>query len=242
MPASSTQRLTPSGIELDRHAERLEHVGRAALRRRGPGAVLAHRHPGAGDDDRRHRRHVDRVAAVAAGADDVDRPGRAGPPSSGTTSAAPSTASSRPDSSSGVSPFARRATTKPISWAGVASPARIVVIAARAWTAVRSRCSTSSVSSAGQPPCVSSDASARLAVSGSRHGRTLGTARPGVLRRASSGGAAPLADQPPPLALGGATPDALLLPCCRAYSRQATRTPHSAQTALASSASSSSSG
>ena len=70
----STQRVTPSGGSSMRHAERLEHVGRAALRRRRPRAVLAHRHPGAGHDDRGHRRDVDRVAAVATGADDVDRP------------------------------------------------------------------------------------------------------------------------------------------------------------------------
>ena len=60
--------------QLDDDAERLEHVGRAAQRRRRPGAVLAHRHAGPGDDDGGHRRHVDRVRAVAARADDVDGP------------------------------------------------------------------------------------------------------------------------------------------------------------------------
>ena len=60
------------GRQLDDDAELLEHVGRAAQRRRAAGAVLAHRDAGAGDDDGRHRRHVDRVRAVAAGADDVD--------------------------------------------------------------------------------------------------------------------------------------------------------------------------
>ena len=64
------------GRQLDRHAQRLEHVGGAALRRRRPGAVLAHRHAGAGDHDGGHRADVDRVTAVAAGADDVDRPDR----------------------------------------------------------------------------------------------------------------------------------------------------------------------
>ena len=36
------------------------------------GAVLAHRHAGAGGDEGGHRRHVDRVRAITAGADDVD--------------------------------------------------------------------------------------------------------------------------------------------------------------------------
>ena len=63
------------GMEFDRDAQQLEQVGAAALRRRGAVAVLAHRHAGPGDDQRRHRRHVDRVRSVATGADDVDAPG-----------------------------------------------------------------------------------------------------------------------------------------------------------------------
>ncbi len=60
--------------ELDRHAERFEHVGGAAQRGRPARAVLAHGHAGAGRDERGHRRHVDRVRAIATGTDDVDRP------------------------------------------------------------------------------------------------------------------------------------------------------------------------
>jgi hypothetical protein len=63
----------PVGRQLDGDTERLEHVGGAALRRGGPGAVLAHGHPGTRGHDRRHRRHVDRVGLIAAGPDDVDR-------------------------------------------------------------------------------------------------------------------------------------------------------------------------
>ena len=47
------RRPRPSGVELDRHPERLQQVGRAARRRSGPVAVLAHRHAGAGDDQAR---------------------------------------------------------------------------------------------------------------------------------------------------------------------------------------------
>lgn len=52
--------------------------------------------------------------------------------SSGTSSPAASTASSRPDSSSAVSPLMRSATVRAISCAGVAPPDRIVAIAAAA--------------------------------------------------------------------------------------------------------------
>ena len=51
MPASATQRATPSGPELDGDAERLEQVGGPAGRRGGPVAVLADLAPGAGHDD-----------------------------------------------------------------------------------------------------------------------------------------------------------------------------------------------
>ncbi len=49
------------GPELDRDAERLEHVGRAALRRRGAVAVLHDPRARARRDQRRHRRDVDRA-------------------------------------------------------------------------------------------------------------------------------------------------------------------------------------
>ena len=89
--------------------------------------------------------------------------------SSGTIDACSSTASSSPDISAALSPFARRATTNPINCAGVASPARIVFIAALAWSAVRWLRSSRSVSSAGQPPCSSSvDMAPQTTTSGHR--------------------------------------------------------------------------
>jgi len=60
------------GAQVDPHPERLESVGAAGQRRRGPVAVLDHRHPARRHHDRRHRRQVDRVVPVATGADDVD--------------------------------------------------------------------------------------------------------------------------------------------------------------------------
>ena len=72
MPACSTQRNTPCGDNSIATPKASEHVGGTALRRRGASAVLADRHPGPGDDDGGHRADVDRVAAIAAGADDVD--------------------------------------------------------------------------------------------------------------------------------------------------------------------------
>ncbi len=61
-------------VELEGHAERLEQISRTARRRGGSVAVLADRRTRAGHDQGRQRRNVDGVAAVAAGADDVDEP------------------------------------------------------------------------------------------------------------------------------------------------------------------------
>ena len=61
-------------VELERHTESLEQIGRSARRRRRAVAVLAHRNTGPGDDERGQRRHVDRVTAIATGADHVDEP------------------------------------------------------------------------------------------------------------------------------------------------------------------------
>ena len=58
--------------QLDGDTEGLQDVGRAGLRGGAAGPVLADGDTGAGDDDRRHRRDVDRVGAVTAGADHVD--------------------------------------------------------------------------------------------------------------------------------------------------------------------------
>ena len=74
------------------------------------------------------------------------------PSSSGTSEAAARTASSRPDSSSAVSPLMRSATEKAINCAGVAPPDRIAPIAVVAWCAVRSPPSIRWVITAGQPP------------------------------------------------------------------------------------------
>ncbi len=60
--------------QLDGDAQLLQDVGGPALRRRAACPVLADRDAGAGDDEGRHRRHVDRVRPVATGADHVDRP------------------------------------------------------------------------------------------------------------------------------------------------------------------------
>ena len=112
MPAVSTQCFTPSGCRSiatpsASSTSAVPHFDEAA---RAP--CLHTATPAAGGDDRRHRRHVDRMRMVAAGADDVDDRCRVGPPRTARVDAAVSTASSRPDSSSTLSPFARRATTK----------------------------------------------------------------------------------------------------------------------------------
>src|SRR6478735_4230692 len=60
------------GTQIDAHPERLERVGSARQRRRGPVAVLDHRHAGRGHHDGRHRGQVHRVGAVASGADHID--------------------------------------------------------------------------------------------------------------------------------------------------------------------------
>ena len=116
---------------------------------------------------------------------------------SGTSVALASTASSRPDSSSGVSPLARSATTKPISCAAVASPARIVAIAARACDAVRSLPIEQLAQERG-PATVFVELTHRQRDDA-----------PG--RATCSGSSAALADDAPALAFGGASPDALLL-------------------------------
>ena len=164
---------------------------------------------------------------------------------SGTNSAAPSTASSIPDSSSAVSPLARSATAKAMIWAGVASPARITPIAVVASTVVRSWRSINRDRTPGQPPSDARSARSRAAISASvtsvtdpesrrrNVAQTLvdcqaGRRRCRTMRRRSRSVAPPH------------TPAfSLFMSAC---SRQATRTPQPSQTALACSASSSSSG
>ena len=57
---------------LDVDAQRLEHVGAAALARDRPVAVLGHGHARAGDDEGGGRGDVERMRHVAAGAAGVD--------------------------------------------------------------------------------------------------------------------------------------------------------------------------
>ena len=72
MPASATHCGDAVRRQLDVDTQRFEHVSGATLRRGGAGSVLAHGGSGAGRDERRHGRHVDRVRPVASRADDVD--------------------------------------------------------------------------------------------------------------------------------------------------------------------------
>ena len=124
----------------------LEHVCRATRRARGAVPVLRDGRSGAGRDERRRRRDVERPGAVAPRADDVDerRPRWA---SRGATCAV--IASAKPAISSAVSPFARRPTSSPPICAGVASPLMTTPITSRASSRVRSRPSaTSAIASA----------------------------------------------------------------------------------------------
>ena len=71
-PGLAHARSDAVGVQLDRDAEQLQHVGSTALRRRRPIAVFADRSSRSGHHQRCHGRHVDRVRAVATGSDDVD--------------------------------------------------------------------------------------------------------------------------------------------------------------------------
>ena len=61
------------GREVDRHAERLEHVGRARARRGRAVTVLGDGAAAGGRDEGRRRGDVERARAVAAGAGGVDQ-------------------------------------------------------------------------------------------------------------------------------------------------------------------------
>ena len=125
MPASSMQRGHALGPEVDDDAERLEHVGRPALRRRGPVAVLGDR---ARRRPRRPARPSSRRCTVPARSPPVPQVSieRASGRPTSTRSAKRSIVRTSAASSAGVSPFARSATAKPAICASVASPARIV--------------------------------------------------------------------------------------------------------------------
>ena len=89
---------------------------------------------GARDHDRRHGGDVDRLGAVAAGADDVD----ASRPGTSMVLACSYMARTRPVISSTVSPLARSATAKPAICTSVASPLMMRSIAQAVSSALRS--------------------------------------------------------------------------------------------------------
>ncbi len=60
------------GLQVDARAERFEHVGGAGLARHAAIAVFRDLGAGRGRDEHRCGRNVERVRAIAAGADDVD--------------------------------------------------------------------------------------------------------------------------------------------------------------------------
>ena len=202
-PPRATQRADVLGPTSMATPERLEQSAEPHGDDAARLPCLHTRPPGTGDHDGRQRRDVDRVAAVAAGADDVDHgvAGRQRRPAR----RPPSMASSRPVSSSMVSPFMRRATMNPAIWAGVAAPSRISAIAARARSGVRSAPDESVPMTAAHPSNVI-----------------------GPLGRPAA-----LADDAPALALGGPAPDAFLLRAPRArvrgrsHGRDSRRTPPS---------------
>ncbi len=140
-------------VELDRDAEGLEGVARSARRRRLPVAVLAHPHAGAGDDEARRGRDVERLVLAQpgpAGADDVDDLVDAVELEAASTRPAwrrpwpPARPATRPWSA------VRRGSRR--SAAGDASPARISATAACATSSARSVPSTRRPSTARHPP------------------------------------------------------------------------------------------
>jgi len=60
------------GAQVDPDSERFQHVGPTTGRRCGPVAVFDYRHTRGRHHHRGHRRDVDGIGAIAAGADDVD--------------------------------------------------------------------------------------------------------------------------------------------------------------------------
>ena len=73
-PPSAPLSFSGGASSLDAHGR--EQVRASALRGDRPVAVLHDRDAGAGDDEGDHARDVEPARVVAAGADDVDRPGR----------------------------------------------------------------------------------------------------------------------------------------------------------------------
>ena len=75
MPASSRQRSTTAGARRDVDAERFEEIGAAATARHRPVAVLRDLDAAGGNHERRDRRDVERVRAIAARATGVEHVG-----------------------------------------------------------------------------------------------------------------------------------------------------------------------
>ena len=108
------------GLEVDAHAERLEHVGRARQPGRGAVAVLGDRAAGAGGDQRGGRGDVEGRAA-AAGAGGVDQVVAL----AGDRRGQRRIVRARPTSSSIVSPFVRSAISTAAISASEALPSMI---------------------------------------------------------------------------------------------------------------------
>ena len=133
------------GRQVEPDAELLEHVGTAGLARGGAVAVLDHVTPAPAAT----------IAAIVEMFTEKER----SPPVPTTSRTRPGTesgvacayiASTRPCSSSTVSPLARRATAKPAICTAVASPERIWSIAHEVCPASRSVPATSPVRTSGQ--------------------------------------------------------------------------------------------
>ena len=119
MPASATHAATPSGAELDRHAERFEEVGGTTRGGGGPVPVLAHAAPAPATTS---AARVETLM-VCARSPPVPTTSITGPLTSMSTwVAASNIASTIPTSSSTSSPFIRSATTNAAICAGLAAP------------------------------------------------------------------------------------------------------------------------
>ena len=144
-------------VVVDPDTKRVEDVGRARLRRDRPVPVLGDRNAGGRHHERRRGRDVERAAAVATRADDIDRARRAR--RRGSTRSR--IAAAKPASSSTVSPRMRRPMNRAASWAGVASPSITAPMARRA----------SSMASVPPSTTVAIAARTRLLTGSPRHGR-----------------------------------------------------------------------
>ena len=136
------RRAARRAVERDRQAERLEHVGAAAAAGDRAVAVLHHRHPAGGGQQRGAGRDVEAAGGIPAGADDVDARARpAGSPAGAPGGAwrARSRAPRRP-----TTPLVRSAASIAPAIAGGSSPVRSAASSSSsACACVRSRRSSS---------------------------------------------------------------------------------------------------